>query len=154
MAPARYALLPPREEARLDAGRERFLKVLDEELLRLGEDIPEDARAMWVISRDFGRLVDLWKASMRKSEGPVLAHDILALHGHICAEPRIYSRDVVRDLMDPEEAYALPVSDCQGRHLATIIHVGPDAREGDIRRLTRSLIKDPSGRDASLEGAI
>jgi hypothetical protein len=52
-------------------------------------------------------------------------------------------------MMHPTEAYAFPVSDKRGTHVATVIHVGPKASRQKVQRLVKSLIKDPTGYDAS-----
>ncbi len=143
-----YSLLSKAESAGLDSGKGHFLKLLDSELKAAGVAIPAADRAKWIVSPDLGTLIDLWKSAVDDStfEGPALARDILALHGLIPGGPRIYTKEIVKDLMDPGEAYAMPVSDREGQHLATIVHVGPKAKESDVRDLARSLIADPTGR--------
>jgi hypothetical protein len=137
LAPAKYALLSPIESAGLDKGRERFLTALREKKgkVRVSEN--------WIISQDLGRLINLWERCLDETTGlgPILAHDILALHGlhPTGAKPRFYSKEVLKDLMHPKDAYALPIKDYAGKRIATLVHVGPDALEKEVTNLINCL---------------
>lgn len=149
----------PEYRARLSKGREKFFKVLDNELKARNKTIPESIRSKWVVSEDLGRLNELWEAGLAKDKytianAPIVGNDILALQGHSAKgkplQPILFrtKEDIVDIMMHPKEVHAFPVSDRRGNHLATVIHVGPDAPPGKVRRLARLLIKDPNGFEA------
>jgi len=151
LAPLKYAFLLPAEMKSLQEGRESFLRLLHEGAEKAGQEIPELSRE-WVVCQDMGRLTELWKRCVSEMKSPDLAHDILSIHGiehpGVSREPRLYSKEVIKDLMSDEEAYAIPLSDTEGEHLATLIHVGEKAILSDVRSLVSSLLRDPTGRAA------
>lgn len=61
------------------------------------------------------------------------------------------SREVVQGLMGPKDINVFQVRNRkQGKHLATVIHVGPNAPVEKVRRLVRLLLEDPTGWRARL----
>jgi|GEM_PF-6628925 len=152
LAGPEYAISTPDHRRGLVSGRRRFAKILGEQLA--GAEIPDRYRSKWVISRDFGQLRELWQLAhdFKKKDiyAPIVGHDILLLQEAKAGRPLpkkpglfLDNETIVNTMMHPKDAYAFPVRDRRGNHLATVIHVGPEASDARIRRLARKLISDP-----------
>ncbi len=146
------ALTPRAYRIRLAQARTRFNRVLGEEEGRTGVRVPAKVKQKWRVGRDWGTYRTLWQKVKGVPAPLPLAGDIIKLQdrrsgrqtektGYFHTEKR-----VIDDMMSPREAHALPVFDADGQHLATVIHVGPDATQAQMRRLARELIRDPTGK--------
>ena len=146
------ALTPREYRSRLAQARGRFNRILNEEQRSLGKSVPADIKSRWVVGKDIGTLRSMW---VRVSNIPTMipfAKDIIALQdmrmGRPTEGPKYFrtERELVNHMMHPREAHALPVFDAKGAHLATVIHIGPEASQAQIRKLARNLILDPIGK--------
>lgn len=147
------ALTPREYRARLAQARGRFNRILKEEQRNLKKTVPADVKKRWVVGRDIGTLRGTW---MRVRDIPTqipFANDIIALQdrrmGRSTDGPRYFrtEQELASHMMPRGEAHALPVFDAEGKHLATVVHIGPDASQAQIRKLARNLIQDPTGRN-------
>jgi hypothetical protein len=156
--PMKYGLvLSPFRRKNLTAKRNGFLEVLRTEFRKNEtiDRIPADFLDRIFFSSEIDRrTLEFNKLLDKKTSQPLWIHDLFALKGiqkpYINREPLVYKTpgDYIKSVLNPKEAYLVPLSDSKGRHYLTFVHVGELTTEKKMQDMARYLLSDPTGRVA------